>query len=234
MGGSTGGVVGVFPANGFNIWSITPATTVDRLGAGVAALGVAGCVVTSAVDAVVAAGVLWALDTVDAVVAVVGTTTLGVDSEVLVGAVVATTWLAATVPPPVAPEEAPDEADEFAVTPADVDVVRFGATPDAGCLATIGFDWRPWPTPTIPKKVFEPLFAPPVLTTAPGAAELVAPVDVDVDADPVDVPVPVDEPAEVFADAAPEPLADEPDAFEVDPDDVEDDPPEAGAAQATP
>jgi hypothetical protein len=114
VGGSAGGVAGVFPANGFNIWSITLARTVDTLGAGVAALGVAGCVVTSAV---VAAGVLWALDCVDAVAAVVGTTTLGAVSKVFVGGVVTTTRVAATVPLPVAAEE----ADEFAVTAADVD-----------------------------------------------------------------------------------------------------------------
>jgi hypothetical protein len=101
--------------------------------------------------------------------------------------------------------------------------------PNAGCLATIGFDSRPRSAPTIPKEVFEPVFAPPVLTTTPGVAADVAPVDVDVDVDPdpVDVPVLVDDPAEVLADPEPVALADEPDEFEVDP-------PEAGAAQATP
>jgi pyruvate/2-oxoglutarate dehydrogenase complex dihydrolipoamide acyltransferase (E2) component len=123
--------------------------------------------------------------------------------------------------------------------------------PNAGGLPTIGFDWWPRSAPTIPREVFEPVLAPPVLTTTPGVAELVAPVDVDedvepdpvdvapvdvdedVEPDPVDVPVPVDEPAEVFADPEPEPLADDPDDPD-DPDDVEDDPPDAGAAQATP
>ncbi|MBV8350188.1 MAG: hypothetical protein JOZ49_22555 [Mycolicibacterium sp.] len=102
--------------------------------------------------------------------------------------------------------------------------------PKAGCLPTIGFDW--WSAPTIPKEGFEPVLAPPVLSTTPGVAEVVAPVDVDedVEPDPVDVPVPVDEPEEALVDPEPEPLADDPD----DPDDVEDDPPDAGAAQATP
>jgi hypothetical protein len=108
--------------------------------------------------------------------------------------------------------------------------------PNAGRLARIGCDSRPRSAPTIPKEVFEPVVAPPVPTTTPGVAALAAPVDVDadVDPDPVDVPVLVDEPAEVFADPEPVPPADEPDEFEVDPADVEDDPPAVGAAHATP
>src|ERR1700737_2937957 len=179
----------------------------------------------------------------------------GVDSKVFVGGVFTTAWLAVTVPLSVAAEE----ADESAVTPVDVDddrpdsdVLCFGVTsepvvlpavwvgvdavsalasddavPDAGCVAA--------PVPAL-LEVSEPFFAPPVLTTAPGAAEVVDPVDVDpaVDPDPVDVPVLVEEPAEVVADPEPEPLADESDEFEVDPDDVDDDPPEGGAAPATP
>ncbi|MBV8350187.1 MAG: hypothetical protein JOZ49_22550 [Mycolicibacterium sp.] len=62
---------------------------------------------------------LGALDGVDAVVAVVGTTTLGVVSNVFVGSVVAT-WLAATVlPGPALPVAA--EPDELALTPTDDD-----------------------------------------------------------------------------------------------------------------
>jgi hypothetical protein len=237
----------------------TLARTVETLG-GVAVLGVAGCIVTSAFGAT---GVLWALDNVDAVVAAAGTTTLGVDSKVFVAGVFTTTWLAVTVPLSVAAEE----ADESAGTPVDVDddrpdsdVLCFGVTsepvvlpavwvgvnavsalasddavPDAGCVAALGVDWRSRAGPAL-LEVSEPFFAPPVLTTAPGAAEVVDPVDVDaaVDPDPVDVPVLVEEPAEVVADPEPEPLADESDEFKVDPDDVDDDPPEAGAAHATP
>jgi hypothetical protein len=251
VGGSTGGAVGAFPANGLNSSLITLARTVEIVGGGVAVLGAAGCTATNA-------GVLWALDSVEAVAAVAGTTTLGVEGEAFVGGVL-TTWLAATVPLSVAAEE----ADEFAVTPVDVDddrpdsdvlclgvtsepvvwpvVVRIGVgaasalapddAADTGCVAALGVDDWPRPAPVLPE-IFEPLFAPPVLTTTPGAAEVVDPVDVDADVepDPVDVLVPVDEPAEVFADPEPEPFADEPDEF----DEVEDDPPEAGAAQATP
>ena len=70
------------------------------------------------------------------------------------------------------------------------------------------------------RDVLEPVCAPPLLTTMPGADDVVDPVDVEraVDPDPVDVLVLVEEPAEVFAD----------------PDDVEDDPPESGSAHATP
>ena len=94
-----------------------------------------------------------------------------------------------------------------------------------------------WP-PVVPalRDVLEPVCAPPLLTTMPGADDVVDPVDVEraVDPDPVDVLVLVEEPAEVFADPEPEPLAGEPDEFEADPDDVEDDPPESGSAHATP
>jgi hypothetical protein len=96
------------------------------------------------------------------------------------------------------------------------------------------------------------LFPPPKLMPD-GSVEA---ADANVDPDFVDVPVLVDEPAEVFADPVPGPLADEPDDFEdvpvlVDepaevfadpvpgpladePDEFDDDPPGAGAAQAIP
>jgi hypothetical protein len=79
--------------------------------------------------------------------------------------------------------------------------------------------------------VLEWVCAPPVLTTTPGVADVVAPVDVEaaLDPDPVEGCVLVEEPVVVFADPEPdaplvaEPLADEPDEFE-----------EAGWAQAIP
>ncbi|MDH6246989.1 hypothetical protein [Mycobacterium sp. OTB74] len=146
-------------------------------------------------------------DSVAAVVTVVGTTAV----KVFVGGALTTIWLAVTVALSVAAEE----ADESSFTPADADderpdaaTLRFGVATEAAVLPVIcvGVD-----------ALFEPLFAPPVPTSTPGAAEDVAPADADVDPDP-----------------DPEPLPDEPDELEVDPDDVEDDPPEAGAPQATP
>ena len=79
--------------------------------------------------------------------------------------------------------------------------------------------------------VVECVCEPPVLTTRPGAADVVAPVDVEaaLDPDPVEVRVLVEEPVGVSADPepdallVPEPLADEPDECE-----------EGGSAQAIP
>jgi len=86
------------------------------------------------------------------------------------------------------------------------------------------------------RDVLEPVCAPPILNTTPGADVVVDPVEVEGAVDPVrvDVPVLVEEPAGVFGDPELEPLAGEPDEFEADPDDVEDDPPESGVAHATP
>jgi hypothetical protein len=118
VGGSTGGAVGVFPANGFSISLTTAARTVETLGAGVEVVGVAGDVVTVALGVT---GKLCAVeddDGVDAVVAVCGTTTLGVDSALAVDGVVTTTWLVALVPLSV---PAAEEAGELAVTPVGLD-----------------------------------------------------------------------------------------------------------------
>jgi len=255
VGESAGGAVGVFPVNGFNTSFTTLARTVVTVG-GVVALGVAGCTVTTAV---VVTTVAFAVDTGDGVDAVVAVD----DNAVLelVEGVVASTLSAATVPlEPVSSVAAGEEAGELADASAGVDddrpdpgvlwrvvfpVVFLGLeafwplTPDAD-VASVVVDW--W-APAAPD-VVELLCAPPVLTTTPDAAAVVAPVDVEagVDPDPVEVCVPVDELVEVVADAeavdvpavpvvpevavAPpvaEPLADEPDESV-----------EAGSADATP
>jgi hypothetical protein len=108
------------------------ARTVETVGDGVAAVGVAGCVVTSAF------GVpreRCAVDTdasVEAVVAACGTATLGVGNEVAVDRVFITTLLVAPVPLFV---PAGEESGELGITPAGLDDDRsllcggVGATP---------------------------------------------------------------------------------------------------------
>ena len=96
-GGSTGGAAGVFLANGFNISLITWARAVATLGAGLA-FGVAGCGVTVALGVTRALCAVDTDDSVEAVVAVCGTATLGVGSEVAVDGVFTTTSVVAPVP----------------------------------------------------------------------------------------------------------------------------------------
>ena len=79
----------------------------------------------------------------------------------------------------------------------------------------------PATVPRLPSSsnVFPCVCESPVLTTRPGAADVVAPVDVEaaLDPDPVEVCVLVEEPVGVFTDPepdaplVPEPLVDEPD-----------------------
>jgi hypothetical protein len=97
VGGSTAGAVGEVPASGFKIRLTIVARAVKTLRTGVAAVGVAGCVVT------IRLGVrreLCAVDTDDSVEVVVAacvTATLEVGSEVAVDRVFATTLLVAPV-----------------------------------------------------------------------------------------------------------------------------------------
>lgn len=116
-------------------------------------------------------------------------------------------------------------------------------------------DWRPPLVPALPE-VPELVCAPPVLTTAPGGADLVAcwVVEAAPDTDSDGALLPVDESEEVCVDSgAPvepdtpeaagalrlvgDPLAverDGDDEFEVDSDDVDDEAAEPGSAEATP
>jgi hypothetical protein len=116
-GDSGVGAFGAVPANGFNISLTRVARAVATLGAGFAAFGVAGCVVT------IALGVtreLRAVDTDDnlEVLAVCGTTSLGVGSEVAVDGVLTTTSLVAPVPLFV---PAGEEAGELGIKPVRLD-----------------------------------------------------------------------------------------------------------------
>src|SRR5215208_3180792 len=97
-GESTGGGVGVLPENGRNILLTKVAMTVKSLGAGAAAFGVADCVVTIAVGWELCA--VNADDSVDAVVAVSGATTLGLGIEASTGGVFISTSLVAVAPVP--------------------------------------------------------------------------------------------------------------------------------------
>ncbi len=127
------------------------------------------------------------------------------------------------------------------------------------CVVAVGFsemavDWWPPGVPALPD-VPELVRAPPVLTTAPGGADLVARwvVEAAPDTDSDGVLLPVDESEEVCVDSearvepdSPEaaealrpgdPLAVEPDdddEFDVDSDDVDGEPAEAVSAEATP
>jgi hypothetical protein len=115
-------------------------------------------------------------------------------------------------------------------------------------------DWWPPAVPALPD-VPELVRAPPVLTTAPGGADLVARwvVEAVPDTDSDGVLLPVDESEEVCVDSGArvdpdtpgaadalrlgDPLAverDGDDEFEVDSDDVDDEAGEAGSAEATP
>lgn len=105
--------------------------------------------------------------------------------------------------------------------------------PEADCVAGGEVDW--WEL-MVPHDL-QLVRAPPLLTATPGAADFVDPVDVEAPLDPCPADVSVLEPGWVFAGpeavepaAAPfsEPLPAEVDEFEVDPEDVEDDPPAAG------
>ena len=135
VGGSSGGAAGAFPANGFINSLTTLARTVKTPVGGVAALGVAGCIVTSDFGA---ATVLFAVDTddrLDTVVAVGDTAALGFDSKVVVEGGLTTTSLAATVlPGPALSVAVGEEPGEFAGTLADVDGDR--SDPDVLCGVT--------------------------------------------------------------------------------------------------
>ena len=99
VGGSTGGAAGAFPANGFITSLITLARTVETVGGGVAALGVAGCIVTSAFGVTT---VLFAVDTDDSSTPssrLATAAALGFDGKVVVEGGLTTTSLAATVLP---------------------------------------------------------------------------------------------------------------------------------------
>ena len=144
VGGSTG-TAGAFPANGFITSLITLARTVETVGGGVAALGVAGRIVTSAFGVTT---VLFAVDTddrLDTVVAVGDTAALGFDSKVVVEGGLTTTSLAATVlPGPALSVAVGEEPGEFAGTSADVDgdrsdpdVLCFGVTSDPVALPVV-------------------------------------------------------------------------------------------------
>jgi len=97
VGGSTGGAVGALSANGFNISRTRVAKAVEKPRVGVAAFGVARWVRT------IALGVTRELfagdtdDSVEAVVAIVCITTLGVGGEVAIDGVVTTISLVAPV-----------------------------------------------------------------------------------------------------------------------------------------
>jgi hypothetical protein len=243
VGGSTG-AVGELPADGFNGLNtslITVAMMVKRLGGGGVALGVVGCTVTSAFGVATVLFVVGANDCVDTVVAVVDTAASGADTGPLVKGVLTTTWLAAAVL--LGLVAAWEEPGEFAPALADL----AGDRPRPDVLWVVASSDCPAPAVPALLDVLELFCAPPVLTTTPGEADVVAPVDVEaaVDPDAVDVGVvgvdPVDpaDPVVLFADPepldgpvvlevlvappVPEPLADEPDEFE-----------EAGWAHAVP
>jgi hypothetical protein len=106
-GESAGGAVGVFPANGLNIWLTIAAKAVETLWAGAAAFVVADCVVTVDTD-----------DSVEAVLAVCNLTTVGTGSEVTVDSVFTTTsWVA----PLLLFAPAGKETDELGITPVGLD-----------------------------------------------------------------------------------------------------------------
>jgi hypothetical protein len=268
--GESAGAGGAFPANGFNTPLIKLARMVKMLGGGGAALAVAGCIVTTASGATdVLSAAVDTDDGVDTVVAFGDTGALGVDTKVFVDGVFTTTWLAATASlGPALSVPVGEEPGEFAPTLADVDdrsdsgllrgvtsapvvlpVVTFGvevvwslACDEAADVdvAAVGIDWCARPVPTLPG-VLALFFAPPILSTTPGPANVVDPVDVEtpVNPDPGDVWVPVEGPVEVFADPevvdepavlelpvallVPELLVDEPEEFE-----------DAGSAHAIP
>lgn len=233
--GESTGAAGAFPADGFNTSLITVARMVKRLGGGGVALGVVGCTVTSAFGVTTALFAVGTDDSVDTVVAVVDTAARGVDTNALAEGVLTATWLGATLL--LGPVAVWEGLGEFAPALADLDDDR--PRPDVLCVGASS----DCPAPAVPAlpDVLELFSAPPVLTTTPGEADVVAPVDVEaaVDPDPVDVGVLVEDPVEVFADPepvdepvvlevlvappVPEPLADEPDEFE-----------EAGWAHASP
>jgi hypothetical protein len=134
VGGSTG-TAGAFPANGFNTSLITLART---LGGGVAALGVAGRIVTSACGVTTVLFTVDADHRVDTVVTAGDTAALGFDSKVVAEGVFTTTLLAPTVLlGPALSVAAGEEPGEFVSTLADMAAVF----PNPDCVAAVGDDW---------------------------------------------------------------------------------------------
>jgi len=190
-GWSTGGVVGVVPADGRNTRFTTVARTLATLWVGCAAFGVADCGVTIALRIT---GKFFTMDTsgsVEGVLAICGTATVGFSNEVTVDCAFTTTSLIASLPLVVLAEIEADgsrsvklDRNRFLLGCGVVDVDPL--VPDADCGAGVVADrWAP----SMSANVFRPVRE---LPSSP------CDVEAAVDPDRVEVLMPPKGPAGVF------------------------------------